>query len=161
MARKPETASEGPHDRTICTNRQARHKYEILDQLECGIALKGSEVKSLRAGKASLEEAYARIKDGELWLIGCDIATYPQASLMNHEPLRPRKLLLHARERRKFAEQAAHKGLTLIPLSMYFRGGLVKVGLAVGKGKKLHDKRERLKKKEAQREIGRALRRNR
>lgn len=149
--------ADNPNDKTICTNRRARHQYEILDQIECGIVLKGSEVKSLRDGKVSLEEAYARIRDNELWLVGCDIAVYPQASILNHEPKRMRKLLLHRREFQKFAEQAGHRGLTLVPLSMYFLRGKVKVKIAIGRGKKLHDKRESLKKTEATREIQRAL----
>jgi len=157
-AKKP---SDNPNDKTICTNRKARHEYEILDQIECGVMLKGSEVKSLRDGKVSLDESYARIRDGELWLVGCDIAVYPQASLMNHEPKRTRKLLLHRRELLKFAEQANHKGLTLIPLSLYFLRGKVKVKVAVARGKKLHDKRETLKKTDAQREIQRELSRRR
>jgi SsrA-binding protein len=158
MAKKSENrASDNPNDKTICTNRRARHQYEVLDSIECGIVLKGSEVKSLRDGKVSLDEAFARVRDGELWLVGCDIAVYPQASLLNHEPKRVRKLLLHRRELRKFAEQAAHKGLTLVPLSMYFLRGRVKVRIAVGRGKKLHDKRETMKKEEAKREMQRAL----
>jgi SsrA-binding protein len=158
MSRKGDNRqSDNPNDKTICSNRRARHQYEILDEIECGVVLKGSEVKSLRDGKVSLDEAYARIRDGELWLIDCDIAVYPQASLLNHEPKRPRKLLLHRRELRKFAEQAAHKGLTLVPLGMYFLRGKVKVKIAVGRGKKLHDKREALKKADAKREMQRAM----
>jgi len=158
MAKKTEKQADSPNDRTISTNRKARHEYEILDQLECGIALTGSEVKSLRDGKVSLDEAYARITAGELWLVGCDIAIYPQASLLNHEPRRNRKLLLHRREMTKLAAQAGHKGLTLIPLSIYFTRGIVKVKVGVGRGKKMHDKRESLKKNEAKREIDRAMR---
>ena len=158
MSRKPDKSkSDNPNDKTICTNRKARHQYEILDQIECGIVLKGSEVKSLRDGKASLDEAYARVREGELWLVGCDIAVYPQASILNHEPKRPRKLLLHRRELHKFAEQAGHKGLTLVPLSLYFLRGKVKVKIAVARGKKLHDKRESMKRAEATREIQRAM----
>jgi SsrA-binding protein len=158
MARQSDSKKrDNPNDRTICTNRRARHQYEILDDIECGIVLKGSEVKSLRDGKVSLDEAYARVRDGELWLVDCDIAVYPQASLLNHEPKRLRKLLLHRRELQKFAEQAGHRGLTLVPLSMYFLRGKVKVQIAIGRGKKLHDKRETLKKTEAKREIQRAM----
>lgn len=159
MARQSDKRDEStnPNDGTICTNRKARHNYEILDQIECGLVLKGSEVKSLRDGKVSLDEAYARVREGELWLVGCDIAVYPQASLLNHEPKRPRKLLLHRRELNKFAEAAGHKGLTLVPLSLYFLRGRVKAKIAVCRGKKLHDKRESLKKTEAQREIRRAM----
>lgn len=149
--------TDDPNSRAICTNRRARHEYEILDQLECGIVLKGSEVKSLRDNKVSLEEAYARIRDDELWLLSCDIAVYPQANIMNHEPRRARKLLLHRRELHKFAEQATHKGLTLVPLSMYFVAGKVKVVIALCRGKQLHDKREQLKNDDARREIQRAI----
>lgn len=158
MANSVRQASE-ENNRPIANNRKAKHNYEILSQLECGLMLQGSEVKSVRAGKVSLDEAYARLREGELWLLGCDIAPLPQASLLNHDPRRPRKLLLHRRELRKFAEQADHKGLTLIPLSMYLKQGKIKVVVAVARGKKLHDKRDTLKKNEAQREIQRAMRR--
>ena len=154
---KTKKKDENPNEKSICTNRRARHEYEILDELECGIMLRGSEVKSLRDGKVSLEEAWAKLENGELWLIGCDIAQYPQANLMNHEPRRQRKLLLHRREVHKFAEIANHKGLTLIPLAMYFSRGIVKVKVAVGRGRQLHDKREKLKNDAAKRDIQRSL----
>lgn len=144
----------------IAQNRRARHEYEVLDTLECGIVLVGSEVKSLRTGKLSLEEAYARIKNGEVWLVGCDIPEYVQANRFNHEPRRPRKLLLHRREIRKFAGKAYETGFTLVPLKMYFKGGRAKLLLGVCKGRKLHDKREKIKKADVQRDIQRALRRN-
>jgi SsrA-binding protein len=131
----------------------------VLETLECGIMLVGSEVKSLRAGRMSLEEAYARLKGNELWLLGCDIPEYVQANRQNHVPKRPRKLLLHRREIKKFAAQATEKGLTLIPLKMYFTEGRAKVLLGLCKGRKLHDKREVLKNKSAQRDIQRAMRR--
>lgn len=131
----------------------------MLDTLECGIVLVGSEVKSLRTGQLSLEEAYARLKDDEVWLIGCDIPEYVQANRLNHIPKRPRKLLMHRREIKKFAKQAKEKGLTLIPLKMYFDGGRAKVLIGLCKGRKLHDKREQLKKQSAQRDIQRATRR--
>jgi len=146
--------------RVICRNRRARHEYDILDELQCGIALTGSEVKSLRDHKVSIEEAYARVEGREVWLLGCDIAQYPQANLMNHEPRRPRKLLLKRREILKFAEAAGQTGLTLVPLDMHFSDrGLVKVTLAVARGRKLHDKRERMKKDTAKKEMREALRR--
>jgi SsrA-binding protein len=149
-------------DRIVCRNRRARHEYEILDTLECGLALVGSEVKSIRAHKISIEEAYARIEDGELWLHGCDIAQYPQANLMNHEPRRPRKLLLKKRELRKFAEEASHQGLTLVPLDIHFsQRGMVKATVAIARGRKLHDKRERMKKDTAAKEIRAAMRKSR
>ncbi len=156
MAKQP-SKSNDPNSKVIARNRRARHDYDILDELECGIVLRGSEVKSLRDGKVSLEEAYAKISDGELWLLGCDIAEYPQANLMNHEPRRERKLLLHRRELKKFAAAAEQRGQTLIPLAMYFSDGRVKVEIAVAKGRQLHDKREKLKKDADQMEMKRAL----
>ncbi len=146
--------------RAIAENRKARHRFEVLDTLECGIALVGSEVKSLRNGKLSLDEAYARVRGGEVWLVGADIAEYTQASVWNHEPKRPRKLLLHKRELEKFAAQAHEKGLTLVPLKMYFNDrGVAKVLLGLCRGRKTHDKREVLKKADARRQIERAVRR--
>ena len=153
MTKKKKAKQHDPNSRTVCRNRKARFQYDILDELECGIALRGSEVKSARNGKISIDEAYARIRDGELWLIGCDIAEYPQATVMNHEPGRPRKLLLHKRELHKFAESAEHQGLTLIPLSVYFSRGIVKVKIAIARGRKLHDKREKLRQKEDRRDM--------
>ncbi len=156
MAKKP-AKSDDPNTKMVCRNRRARHEYDILDQLECGIVLRGSEVKSLRDGKVSLEEAYAKVTQGELWLLGCDIAVYPQANLMNHEPRRDRKLLVHRRELQKFAAAAEQRGHTLIPLAMYFSEGRVKVEIAVGKGRQLHDKREKLKEAADKMEMKRAI----
>jgi SsrA-binding protein len=141
----------------ICRNRRATHDYEILDRIECGLALVGTEVKSLRDGHATLEDAYARIDDGEVWLIGAEIPEYTFGNRLNHKPKRPRKLLLHRREIDRFAGKASQKGLTLVPLRMYFKDGIAKVELAVGKGKQAHDKRESLKKADARREIDRAM----
>ena len=149
---------EKPAERVVAENRKARHEYEILDTLECGIALVGSEVKSLRVGRMSLDEAYGRIDGDEVWLIGCDIPEYEKANQLNHKPKRPRKLLLHRREIKKFAGQAMEKGLTLVPLKMYFKNGRVKVLLGVGRGRKTHDKRQKLKAASAKREIETALR---
>jgi len=157
---KPTPDREHDNERLISQNRRARHDYEVLDTMECGIVLVGSEVKSLRAGKISLEEAYGRMKGGEVWLIGCDIPEYREANRFNHEPKRPRKLLLHRREIAKFASKAYETGYTLVPLKMYFKGGLAKVLLGICRGRKLHDKREKLKKQSVQRDIQRAMRRN-
>lgn len=159
--KKADKAVDRAHDneRLVTQNRRARFEYDVLDTLECGIVLVGSEVKSIRGGKTSIEEAYGRVKDDELWLVGCDIPEYPQASLLNHEPKRPRKLLLHRREIRKFADRAKEQGLTLIPLKMYFSKGRIKVLMGLCRGKKKHDKREAIKKREGQRDIGRAMRR--
>jgi SsrA-binding protein len=121
-ARKPAAADGKPAERVVAENRKARHEYEIVDTLECGIALVGSEVKSLRVGRMSLDEAYGRVDGREVWLIGCDIPEYEKANQLNHQPKRPRKLLLHRREIARFAGQAFEKGLTLVPLKMYFKG---------------------------------------
>src|SRR3954447_2692840 len=139
--------------RVICRNKRAFHEYEVFDTLECGLVLTGTEVKSLRDGSASLEDAYAKIEDGEVWLLGSDIPEYSMGNRMNHKPKRPRKLLLHRREIGKFAGKATQRGFTLVPLKMYFKDGRAKVELAIASGKKLHDKRESAKKADAQREI--------
>ena len=143
--------------KVIARNKRAFHQYNVFDRLECGIALTGTEVKSLREGSTSLEEAYAKIEGGEVWLIGSDIPEYSMAHRMNHKPKRPRKLLLHRREIGKFAGKASQRGYTLVPLRLYFKDGRAKVELAVARGKQLHDKRESQKKAEAQREINRAM----
>ena len=150
---------EHDNERLVANNRRARHEYDVLETLECGIVLVGSEVKSLRAGTISLEEAYARLKGNEVWLLGCEIAEYVQANRLNHQPRRPRKLLLHKREILKFAAKAMEKGLTLVPLKVYFKEGRAKVLLGVCRGRKLHDKRDVMKKKDVQRDIERAMRR--
>ncbi len=141
----------------ICRNRRALHDYEILEALECGIVLVGTEVKSLRDGHATLEDAYGRIDGREVWLIGAEIPEYLYGNRLNHKPKRARKLLLHRREIAKFALKADEKGLTLVPLRMYFKDGKAKVELAVARGKQAHDKRESLKKADAKRDIDRAL----
>lgn len=156
-SKKKKTASDDPNSRIVCRNRKARHEYEILDEMECGIVLRGSEVKSIRNGKVSIEEAYARVRDGELWLVNSDIAEYPQATVMNHEPKRTRKLLLHKRELAKFAEAAEQQGLTLVPLAVYFKRGIVKVSISIARGRKLHDKRDKLKQQADRREIRGAM----
>jgi SsrA-binding protein len=141
----------------VCRNRRAFHEYEVLDRLECGLVLTGTEVKSLREGHASLEDAHARIDKGEVWLVGSDIPEYSMGNRMNHKPKRPRKLLMHRREIGRFAGKASQKGFTLIPLKLYFKNGRAKVELAVCRGKQLHDKRQAQKKAAAQKEIRRAL----
>ena len=145
----------------ITRNKRAFHQYNIFDRLECGLVLTGTEVKSLREGSASLEDAYAKIEDGEVWLIGSDIPEYTMGNRMNHKPKRPRKLLLHRREIGKFAGKASERGFTLVPLRMYFRQGRAKVELAIARGKQLHDKRQDLKKTDAERDIRRAMSRRR
>jgi SsrA-binding protein len=157
-AGKSAARGEKPAERVVAENRRARHDYEIIDTLECGIVLVGSEVKSLRAGRMSLDEAYGRVDKDEVWLLGADIPEYDKANQLNHKPKRPRKLLLHRREINKFAGHAFEKGLTLVPLKMYFKDGRVKVLLGVGRGRKAHDKREKLKAASARRDIEIALR---
>ena len=127
-------------ERVVAENRKARHHYEILDTLECGIALVGSEVKSLRSGKMSLDEAYGRVKGNEVWLIGCDIPEYVKANQLNHQPKRPRKLLLHRREIVRFASLAYEKSLTLVPLKAYFCLELVEVGRFTTSDKNLRNR---------------------
>jgi SsrA-binding protein len=151
----------GEETAVICRNRRAFHEFEIFDTLECGLVLTGTEVKSLRERAASLEDSYARIQDGELWLINSDIPEYSMGNRLNHKPKRPRKLLVHRREIGKFAGRASQRGYTLVPLRIYFKNGKAKVELAVARGKQLHDKREDKKRTEAQREIQRAMRRSR
>ena len=162
MSAKPAKKNDaGPNERTIAQNRRARHDYEILDTLECGIVLVGSEVKSLREGHISLEEAHGRVKGEEVWLVGCDIPEYDKANQFNHDPRRPRKLLLHRREITRFAGRAFEQGLTLVPLKLYFKRGRAKLLLGIGRGRKRHDKREKLKKDQAQRDIRQAASRRR
>jgi SsrA-binding protein len=157
MARthKKDEAEEGI--KPICRNRRAAHDYTIMERLECGLVLTGTEVKSLRDGSASLEEAYAKLENGEVWLIGSDIPEYAMGNRLNHKPKRPRKLLLHRREINKFAGKASERGYTLVPLRLYFKGGRAKVELAVARGKQQFDKRDALKTADAQREMRRAM----
>lgn len=157
--KKTKKKSADDQSQVICENRKARHKYEILQQVECGVMLIGSEVKSLREGNISLNEAYVRVENRELWLIGADIAEYRQASFWNHKPKRSRKLLVHRRELDKLSTKAFEKGLTLIPLRMYFNArGIVKIMVAVGRGKNLHDKRQTLKDADNKRRLSREIR---
>ena len=147
-------------DNTVCTNRKAGFRFEILEKVECGLALVGSEVKSLRDRNASIEEAYVRIDGEELWLIGAHIAPYSFANVQNHDPLRKRKLLVHRHEIRKLRPKVEQKGLTLIPLRIFFNArGLAKVSIALARGKTLGDKRQTMKAREHKREIDRAMRR--
>ncbi len=144
-------------EKIITLNRRARHDYEIIDTMEAGIELKGSEVKSLRAGQVNLKDSYARIENGEVFLVGCHIAPYSHSSVFNPDPLRTRKLLLHKDEIKRLDRKITEKGYTLVPLSLYFKRGKAKVELALAKGKTLVDKRETIKRKTAKREIEREL----
>jgi SsrA-binding protein len=151
--------SRGDGRKVVARNKKALHEYHVLDTWEAGLALTGPEVKSVRAGKVSLAEAFARIEGGEAWLYGMHISPYDPASRWNTDPTRPRKLLLHRREIRRLVGAVGEKGYTLIPLDLYFRRGYAKVTLALARGKKLHDRREDLKRRAAEREIERAVKR--
>ena len=154
-------ADKNPGTKIVSDNRQARYLYEILESYEAGIELVGTEVKSIRAGKVNLRDGYAFIKNGEAWLSNVHISYYRETSqYFNHEPLRIRKLLLHRKEINKLIGQTEQKGLTLVPLKMYFKKGRVKVAIGLGKGKKLHDKRETSKKRDDQRAMARAMKRD-
>jgi SsrA-binding protein len=141
--------------KSVARNPKATHDYHILETWESGIVLTGTEVKSLRNGKASIREAYARVRNGEVFLEGMNITPYEQGNRYNHDPVRTRKLLLHRREIEKLIGGVEQKGLTLIPLELYFKDGRAKVVIALGRGKKLHDKRETLKRRESEREAAR------
>jgi SsrA-binding protein len=142
----------------VATNRQASHRYNLLERFECGIVLTGTEVKSLRDGKAQLKDAYATIRDAEVWLIGVYIPPYGPASRENHEPERPRKLLLHRGEIERLIGKTREKGLTLVPTRLYFSGGRAKVEIALARGKDVHDKREAIRTRDMAREVQRELR---
>ncbi len=142
----------------VARNRRARHEFDLLDSVEAGIVLTGTEVKSLRSGKASLEESYAGIENNEVWLYGCDIPEYLQANRMNHKAKRPRKLLLHRVEIDKMIAKASERGLTIVPLKIYFKDGMAKVEICVARGRKSYDKRDALKKQDAKRDMDRAIR---
>ena len=142
-------------------NRKAYHDYHIQESFEAGIVLKGSEIKSIRAGKVTLSDAYAKPENGELWLYNSHIASYDAASYNTHEPTRPRKLLLHRKEIDNLAGKVMQKGLTLVPLKLYIKHGIAKVELGVAKGKKVYDKRETIARRDAEREMDRALKQRR
>ena len=145
-------------DRTIATNRRARHEYEILETLEAGLVLRGTEVKSLRAGQVNFKDSYATMKQSEMWLLGCHIPPYSHGTDANHDPERDRKLLLHRKEIRRLVGKVAERGLTVVPLKLYFKGGRAKIEIGLARGKKLHDKRATLKERESRREMDRAAR---
>lgn len=145
--------------KVVCRNKRARFDYHLENRFEAGMVLTGTEVKSLRLGKANLSDAYARIIDGEVWLINAHISPYPHAHYDNHEPERRRKLLLHRKEIRKLYGRTQERGQALVPLSIYFKEGKAKVELALAKGKKAYDKRQTMKRKDAEREMARAVRR--
>ena len=150
-------ADKKKFDPVFAENRKARHDYTVLETLECGIVLTGTEVKSVRHGEMSLSGAYAAVLKGELWLVGCDIAAYRFGNRFNHEPKSMRKLLVHAKEIRELRMKSEAKGLTLIPLKVYFKDALVKIEIGLCRGKELHDKREAIKEKENKRNLQRVM----
>jgi SsrA-binding protein len=158
-AKKTETKSTPPKPapKVVADNRRARHEYEILSTIETGIELYGTEVKSMRAGKANLADAFARIEKGQLWLHNCHISPYEHGNRFNHEPLRPRRLLAHSNEIARLEQQMKEKGLTLIPLKLYFKRNWVKVDLALARGKHLYDKREAITERDSKRQLDRLV----
>src|SRR5437667_4378850 len=157
MAKPPARDSE-PVLQSIARNKRARYDYHILETWEAGLVLTGTEVKSLRGGRANISDAYGTVRDGEIFLLNLHISPYERGGYSNHEPARTRKLLLHRKEIRRLIGAVEREGLTLIPLELYFKNGVAKVALALGKGKKLHDKRETEKSRDANREMARAMR---
>jgi SsrA-binding protein len=159
MAKQPAKKEEEKDAvRVVARNRKAFHQYEILDRYEAGIVLRGSEVKSIREGKVQISESYAKIKNGEAWLLGMDVSLYPQAGPHNnHEPRWPRKLLLHKREIRKLEGKTRERGLTVVPLALYFKNGLAKLELGLARGKQEFDKRAAIRKRESDRDLRRRM----
>jgi SsrA-binding protein len=161
MARMARMVRGDDTKRTVATNRRARHDYHLLEELELGLVLRGTEVKSLRSGRASIGEAYGMFRGRELFLVGATIPEYSHGTAFNHAPTRERKLLGHRRELDRWGKRARERGTTVVPLELYFKGHLVKVRMALVQGKKLHDKRERTREREAARDIQRAMSRRR
>jgi SsrA-binding protein len=145
-------------DRVVATNRRARHEYEILETFEAGLVLRGTEVKALRTGQVNFKDSYATVRNGEAWLLGCHISPYSHGTDANHDPERDRKLLLHGREIRRLVGKIAEKGLTVVPLKMYFKAGRAKLEIGLARGKKLHDKRATLRERQNLREMDKASR---
>ena len=154
----PSQDKEASGDRSIALNRRARHLYEVLETVEAGLVLRGTEVKSLRAGQVNFKDSYATVRSNEGWLLGCHISPYSHGTDANHNPERDRKLLLHRREIARLSGKIAERGLTLVPLRLYFKDGRVKVELGLARGRKLHDKRSALREREEQREMDKAAR---
>ena len=154
----PSQATETTETRSVATNRRARHEYEILETIEAGLVLRGTEVKSLRAGHVNFKDSYATVRNNEAWLLGCHISPYSHGTDANHDPERDRKLLLHRRQIARLSGKVAERGLTLIPLRLYFKRGRAKVEVGLARGKKLHDKRSAIREREVRRELDKAAR---
>lgn len=158
----PAAKSEGkPRYKNIADNRRARHEYEVLEVFEAGIVLAGTEVKSMRQGRANLQDSFARVEMGELWLYNCHISPYDHGNRFNHDPVRRRKLLMHHKQILKLKSRMQEKGLTIVPLKMYFKGNWAKVDLALARGKQLYDKRQDINKRETKRQLERIIKQSR
>ena len=157
-AKKPD---EKVRYKIAAENRRARHEFEVLDVFEVGIVLAGTEVKSIRQGRANLADSFARVEEGELWLYNCHISPYDHGNRFNHEPLRKRKLLMHGKDISKLKSQMQEKGLTIVPLKLYFKGNWAKVDIALARGKQLYDKRDDIAKRDAKRQIERVIKQSR
>ena len=153
-------AERQPYFRTVADNRRARFDYDLMERIEAGLALTGTEIKSVRAGQANIRDAYAQIRDGEMWLQNMHVAPWAGGGPWNHEPMRPRRLLLNRREIDRFHRQVLQKGLTIVPLRLYIKGHYAKVEVALAKGRRRYDKRQAIMRRETEREIGRAMRRD-
>ena len=153
MGKKAKSGGDKPGHKTVARNRQAFRNYFIEDRYEAGMVLTGSEVKSLRDGRVNLGDSYGEIRGGELFLLKCHISTYPNASYNNHEPMRERKLLLHKQQLKRLGVKLRERGFTLVPLAIYFKEGWAKVELGLGKGKKLHDKRDAVRDRDVKRDV--------
>ena len=147
--------TESSKEENVVTNRKALHEYFIIDRFEAGIVLKGTEVKSLRQRNGNLQDGYAIVKNGEVWLLGLHISPFEKGNINNHDPKRDRKLLFHKQEIRRLVGKVAEKGLTLVPLRLYFKNNIVKVEIGIGRGKQMHDKRESIKKRDVERQLRR------
>ena len=156
---KKQKDNSSSSNKTIATNRKARHDYEIMETIEAGLVLTGTEIKSIREGRANIAESYVRPQDGELWLVNANIAPYHNASLYNHDPIRPRKLLLHKDQMQHFSSNIAQKGLTAVPLRLYIKKHVAKIEVGLARGKRQYDKRRTIIERDKDREAQRALRR--
>jgi SsrA-binding protein len=157
VAQKTDKSDAKPFFKTVADNRRARHEFEIVEVYEAGIALVGTEVKSIRQGRANLSDSFARIDNGEIWLYNCNISPYDHGNRFNHEPTRKRKLLMHSKEILKLKQRTQEKGLTLVPLKMFFKGNFCKIDIALARGKQLYDKRETIAKRDSKRQLERLI----
>jgi SsrA-binding protein len=162
QSKTPPASKDGkPHFKTVSDNRRARHEYEVLEVFEAGIVLSGTEVKSIRQGRANLADSFARVEEGELWLYNCHISPYDYGNRFNHDPVRKRKLLMHHKQILKIKSRMQEKGLTIVPLKLFFKGNWAKMDLALARGKQLYDKRADIAKRETKRQLERIIKQGR